>query len=61
MCARLFLGLAGQFFRLNSRHMFFTGALLAALVRLGKYAVIILLQEITKLIFKMIGILFRFI
>ncbi|KAJ0182335.1 hypothetical protein K1T71_001704 [Dendrolimus kikuchii] len=34
MCARLFLGVAGQFFRMNSRHMFFTGALLAALIRL---------------------------
>ncbi|XP_030033644.1 monocarboxylate transporter 9 isoform X2 [Manduca sexta] len=34
MSARLFLGVAGQFFRMNSRYMFFAGALLAALVRL---------------------------
>ncbi|XP_075975911.1 monocarboxylate transporter 9-like [Anticarsia gemmatalis] len=34
MSARLFLGVAGQFFRLKSRYMFYTGALLTAVVRL---------------------------
>ncbi|CAH0592712.1 unnamed protein product [Chrysodeixis includens] len=33
MSARLFLGVAGQFFRMNSRYMFFSGALLTALFR----------------------------
>ncbi|VVC95200.1 unnamed protein product, partial [Leptidea sinapis] len=35
MVARLMLGFSGQFFRLNSRYMFYAGALLAALFRLG--------------------------
>ncbi|XP_028029972.1 monocarboxylate transporter 9-like [Bombyx mandarina] len=34
MCARLFLGVAGQFFIMNSRYMFFIGALFAAAFRL---------------------------
>ncbi|XP_050681942.1 monocarboxylate transporter 9-like [Leptidea sinapis] len=34
MVARLMLGFSGQFFRLNSRYMFYAGALLAALFRL---------------------------
>ncbi|KAJ8736103.1 hypothetical protein PYW08_006759 [Mythimna loreyi] len=33
MSARLFLGVAGQFFRMNSRYMFFCGALFTALFR----------------------------
>ncbi|XP_028159116.1 monocarboxylate transporter 9-like [Ostrinia furnacalis] len=35
MTARLLLGVAGQFFRINSRHMFFAGALLAAVFRIA--------------------------
>ncbi|RVE51126.1 hypothetical protein evm_004269 [Chilo suppressalis] len=34
MSARLLLGVSGQFFKLNSRHMFFTGALLTAVFRI---------------------------
>ncbi|CAH2267897.1 monocarboxylate transporter 9-like [Pararge aegeria] len=34
MTARLLLGVSGQFFRMNSRYMFYAGALLAALFRL---------------------------
>ncbi|XP_047532285.1 monocarboxylate transporter 9-like [Vanessa atalanta] len=34
MTARLLLGLSGQFFKLNSRYMFYAGALFAALFRL---------------------------
>ncbi|XP_038207697.1 monocarboxylate transporter 9-like [Zerene cesonia] len=34
MCARLLLGVSGQFFRMNSRYMFYAGALLAALFRI---------------------------
>ncbi|CAB3256351.1 unnamed protein product [Arctia plantaginis] len=34
MSARLFLGVAGQFFRLKSRYMFYAGAFLTALFRL---------------------------
>ncbi|CAH1639902.1 unnamed protein product [Spodoptera littoralis] len=33
MSARLFLGVAGQFFRMNSRYMFFCGALFTAIFR----------------------------
>ncbi|CAG9796388.1 unnamed protein product [Diatraea saccharalis] len=36
MSARLLLGVSGQFFKINSRHMFFTGALLTAVFRIGK-------------------------
>ncbi|KAL0850904.1 hypothetical protein ABMA28_006813 [Loxostege sticticalis] len=35
MTARLLLGVAGQFFRINSRQMFFAGALLAAVFRIA--------------------------
>ncbi|XP_013183968.2 monocarboxylate transporter 9 [Amyelois transitella] len=35
MTARLLLGIAGQFFRINSRHMFFAGALFAAIFRIA--------------------------
>ncbi|XP_053621066.1 monocarboxylate transporter 9-like isoform X2 [Plodia interpunctella] len=34
MTARLLLGVAGQFFRINSRHMFYAGALFAAIFRI---------------------------
>ncbi|CAG4954271.1 unnamed protein product [Colias eurytheme] len=34
MCARLLLGISGQFFRMNSRYMFYSGALLAAMFRM---------------------------
>lgn len=41
MTARLLLGVAGQFFRINSRQMFFAGALLAAVFRIGKYFILL--------------------
>ncbi|CAH2050760.1 unnamed protein product, partial [Iphiclides podalirius] len=35
MSARLLLGVSGQFFRMNSRHMFYVGALLTAIFRVA--------------------------
>lgn len=40
MAARLLLGVSGQFFRMDSRYMFFSGAFFAAIFRIGKLKIL---------------------
>lgn len=54
MTARLLLGVTGHFFKMNSRYMFFAGALFTAVFRIGKLYKLLSQFSITCIMHKLL-------